>query len=124
MKQEICTSGAPAAVGAYSQGIKSDDLLLTSGQLPISPKTGDMPVSAAEQAAQSLSNVQAILMQEGYEMADVVKTTVLLHDITDFAAVDAVYKTFFCAPYPARSCFAVAALPKGAKVEIEVIAKK
>lgn len=122
MKQQIATPLAPGAIGPYSQGIGAGQFLFASGQLPIDRNTGAMPETAAEQARQSLQNLQAIIEEGGSTMAGVVKTTIFLKDIGDFASVNEVYATFFPAPYPARSCFAVADLPKGAKVEIEAIA--
>lgn len=122
MKKQITTDRAPAAIGPYSQAIELNGMIFASGQLPIDPVTGDMPDDAAAQAEQSLANVEAILTEAGSSMDSIVKTTVLLSDIVDFAAVNAVYEKHFSQPFPARSCFAVAALPKGAKVEIEVIA--
>ena len=123
--QAVNTSAAPAAIGPYSQGIHAGNTVYVSGQLPIDPATGAFPgEDIISQTRQSLQNVQAILAEEGMAMTDVVKTTVLLSDITDFAAMNEVYATFFSAPYPARAAFQVAALPKGAKVEIEVVAVK
>lgn len=122
--KQIDTSNAPSAVGAYSQGIEIGDFIFTSGQLPIDPVSKAMPEDVKAQATVSLSNVKAILEAAGSDMGKVVKTTVLLADINDFAAVNEVYATFFAKPFPARSCFAVAALPLGAKVEIEVVAAK
>lgn len=119
----IATEHAPQAVGPYSQGTVTDaGTVISSGQLPIDPATGKIEATcAAGQARQSLKNVQAVLEAAGKTMADVSKTTVLLSDIADFAAVNEVYAEFFSAPYPARSCFQVAALPMGAKVEIEAM---
>ena len=123
--QAVNTSAAPAAIGPYSQGIHAGNTVYVSGQLPIDPATGAFPgEDIISQTRQSLQNVQAILAEAGMAMTDVVKTTVLLSDITDFAAMNEVYATFFSAPYPARAAFQVAALPKGAKVEIEVVAVK
>lgn len=122
MKKIIDTGEAPAAVGAYSQAVKAGDLIFTSGQLPIDPETGEFSDDVKEQAAQSMKNIGAILKAEGGGYADIVKTTVLLADIADFAAVNEVYESFFNGEYPARSCFQAAALPKGASVEIEAIA--
>lgn len=122
--KQIDTPNAPSAVGAYSQGIELGDMIFTSGQLPIDPVSKAMPEDVKAQATVSLSNVKAILEAAGSGMDKVVKTTVLLADINDFAAVNEVYATFFAKPFPARSCFAVAALPLGAKVEIEVVAAK
>lgn len=119
----IVTEYAPQAVGPYSQGTVTDaGTVISSGQLPIDPATGKIEATcAAGQARQSLKNVQAVLEAAGKTLADVSKTTVLLSDIADFAAVNEVYAEFFSAPYPARSCFQVAALPMGAKVEIEAM---
>lgn len=122
-KAVIETMSAPAAIGPYSQGTKADGIVYVSGQLPINPKTGEFPGQDIEaQTRQSLENVKAVLEAAGMTMANVVKTTVLLADIADFAAMNQVYGAYFEAPYPARAAFQVAALPKGAKVEIEVIA--
>lgn len=124
MKKVIESDCAPRPVGPYSQGIEASGFIFVSGQLPVDPKTGSMPDTPGDQAKQSLENIKAILEKQGASMADVVKTTVFLADIGDFAAVNEVYASYFPAPEPARSCFAVAALPKAAKVEIEVIAVK
>ena len=125
MNQIIHTEKAPAAIGPYSQAVKTGNLLFISGQIPIDPATG---VFAGEdistQTRQSLSNVKAILEEAGYTLADVVKTTVLLSDMGNFAAMNAVYAEFFPSNCPARAAFAVKALPKGALVEIEAIAGK
>lgn len=121
----VTTSAAPAAIGPYSQGVEAGSTVYVSGQLPIDPTTGAFPgEDITAQTKQSLTNIQAILTEAGMSMADVVKTTVLLADIADFAAMNEVYATFFSAPYPARAAFQVAALPKGAKVEIEAVAVK
>lgn len=124
MKNPIATEKAPAAIGPYSQGIATESLVFVSGQLPIDPATGAMPEDVKAQAKQSLANLQAVLEQGGSSMDKVVKTTIFLADINDFAAVNEVYAAAFPQPCPARSCFAVAAIPKGAKVEIEAIAVK
>ena len=121
----IFTPNAPAAIGPYSQAVKTGDLVFVSGQLPIDPATGAFAgADIASQTRQSLLNVQAILEAAGYTMADVVKTTVLLHEIADFGAMNAVYAEFFTGNCPARAAFAVKDLPKGALVEIEAIAGK
>ena len=122
----ISTKDAPPAIGPYSQAIDSGaGLVFVSGQLPIDPATGAFPEGGvAEQARQSLLNAQAILRAAGLELADVVKTTVFLADMGDFAAMNAVYATFFAEPFPARSAVAVKTLPKGALVEIECIATR
>lgn len=123
-KVAIKTKNAPAAIGPYSQAINTEGLVFVSGQLPIDPATGAFPSEdAAEQTRQSLENVKAILTEAGYSMDQVVKTTVFLSDINDFAAMNEVYASYFTAPYPARAAFEVANLPKGAKVEIEAIAR-
>ena len=122
MKTPISTTQAPAAIGPYSQGIAADGLIFVSGQLPIDPATGAMPEDVSAQAGQALANVKAVLEAAGSSMEKVVKTTIFLADIADFAAVNEVYAAAFPQPCPARSCFAVAALPKNAKLEIEAIA--
>ena len=124
--QAISTPNAPAASGPYSQAIAGQGATVyVSGQLPIDPATGEFAgPDIASQTRQSLTNVKAILEASGMTMANVAKTTVLLADIADFAAMNEVYATFFSAPYPARAAFQVAALPKGAKVEIEAVAVK
>ena len=120
----ISTQNAPAAIGPYSQGLNFGNLVFVSGQIPVDPKTGLMAESIEEQAKQSLTNLKNILAAEGLEMKNVIKTVVFLADLADFPKVNAVYETFFTAPYPARSCVAVAGIPKGAKIEIECIAVK
>ena len=121
MKQ-ISTNKAPAAIGPYSQAIDLGNMVFLSGQIPIDPASGVMPESVEAQAKQVLTNIQSILAEAGLTMANVVKTTVFLSDLGDFAAVNEVYASFFAEPYPARSCVQVAAIPKGAKVEIETVA--
>ena len=121
----IHTASAPAAIGPYSQGVAAGNTAYISGQLPIDPATGEFAGSdIASQTRQSLLNMKAILEANGMSMADVVKTTVLLADIAEFGAMNQVYAEFFAEPYPARAAFQVAALPKGAKVEIEAVAVK
>ena len=145
MKQVSNTQAAPAAIGPYSQAIQVGNLVYTSGQIPIDPATGSVVEGGIkEQTRQSLSNVQAILREAGLSMSNVVKTTVFMADMNDFAAMNEVYAEFFAEqsgkadhfakqsgkadhfaePYPARSAVAVKTLPKGALVEIEVIAAK
>jgi 2-iminobutanoate/2-iminopropanoate deaminase len=125
MKKPIATPNAPAAIGPYSQAISHGDTVYASGQLPIDPSTGAFAGNdIVSQTRQSLLNVQAILAAEGMTMDNVLKSTVLLADIADFAAMNQVYAEFFSAPYPARAAFQVAHLPKDALVEIEVIAGK
>ena len=121
----ISTTQAPGAIGPYSQAILIGELLFTSGQLPIDPATGQFPEGGIkEQTRQSLLNIKAILDASARSMADVVKTTVFLADMNDFAEMNSVYAEFFSEPYPARSAVAVKTLPKGALVEIEVVAAK
>lgn len=122
MKTPVSTTNAPAAIGPYSQAIKTEGLIFCSGQLPIDPATGKMPEGIKEQTRQSLANVKAILEAEGLNIDNVVKTTVLLADMSLFAEMNEVYGETFSQPFPARSAFAVKALPMGALVEIEVIA--
>lgn len=120
----INTTKAPAAIGPYSQAINSGaGIVFVSGQLPIDPATGSFPEGGVrEQTRQSLLNAQAILKEAGLALSNVVETTVFLADMSDFAAMNEVYASFFTAPYPARSAVAVKTLPKGALVEIECIA--
>lgn len=123
MNQIIHTENAPAAIGPYSQAVKAGNLLFVSGQLPIDPATGAFAgEDITAQTRQSLTNVKAIVEEAGYCLSDVVKATVLLADMGDFAAMNAVYAEFFTNNCPTRAAFAVKELPKGAKVEIEVIA--
>ncbi len=124
MIKRISTDKAPAAIGPYSQALDTGNMLFISGQIPINPATGTMPESVEEQAKQVLTNITNILAEAGLTMANVVKTSVFLSDLNDFAAVNEVYASFFAEPYPARSCVQIAAIPKGAKVEIETIAVK
>ncbi|MDC7226776.1 MAG: RidA family protein [Spirochaetales bacterium] len=125
MKKRIHTDNAPAAIGPYSQAVEAGGFIYVSGQIPVDPATGELAGNTIEaQAKQSLSNVRAILESADCTMNDVVKTTVLLADIADFAGMNGVYADFFSEPFPARAAFAVKDLPKGAKVEIEVIALK
>ena len=122
--KEVASTRAPEAVGPYSQAIIVDNLVFTSGSLPIDPATKTMPGDIREQAKQSLENLRVILEEAGTGFGKVVKATVYLADIKDFQAVNEVYASFFSKPCPARSCFAVAALPLGARVEIELVAAK
>ena len=125
MNHPIHTENAPAAIGPYSQAVQAGNLLFVSGQLPIDPATGSFAgEDIASQTRQSLTNVRSILEKAGYSCADVVKTTVLLANIEDFAAMNAVYAEFFTENCPARAAYAVKDIPKGALVEIEVVACK
>ena len=120
----ISTEKAPAAIGPYSQAIQVGNLVYTSGQVPIDPATGMIVKGGIkEQTLQSLTNVKAILEEVGLTMSNVLKTTVFMADMGDFADMNSVYAEFFTEPYPARSAVAVKTLPKGALVEIEVIAE-
>ena len=120
----ISTTKAPAAIGPYSQAIQVGNLVYTSGQIPIDPATGKFVEGGIkEQTRQSLTNVRAILEEAGLTMANVVKTTVFMADMNDFADMNAVYADYFSEPYPARSAVAVKTLPKGALLEIEVVAE-
>ena len=125
MKKIISTTNAPAAIGPYSQAIDCGSFIVTSGQIPIDPATGEfVGQDIKTQTRQSLTNISNILAAAGASMADVVKTTVLLNDIADFAAMNEVYAEFFTEPYPARAAFQAAGIPKGALVEIECVAVK
>lgn len=120
---KIQTPNAPAAIGPYSQAIQAGGTIYVSGQLPINPATGEFAgADIRAQARQSLENIKAILAAAGMGMPNVVKTTVLLQDMADFAAMNEVYAEYFTEPYPARAAFQVAKLPKGALVEIEAVA--
>lgn len=121
----IVTNNAPAAIGPYSQAVEANGFVYVSGQLPINPSTGAFVEGGIkEQTRQSLLNAKAILNEAGLDLCNVVKTTVLLSDIADFQAMNEVYAEMFSSPFPARSAFAVRALPKSALVEIEVIASR
>lgn len=125
MNTAIHTGNAPAAIGPYSQAIKAGNTIYVSGQLPIDPASGAFAGSdIAAQTRQSLTNLKSILNAAGADMCDVVKSTVYLANIADFAAMNEVYAEFFTAPYPARAAFEVACLPKNALVEIECVAVK
>lgn len=123
MKQ-IATTAAPGAIGPYSQAIEVNGFVYASGQIPLDPATGVFPEGISAQTRQSLTNAKAILEAAGTDLSHVVKTTVFLADMGDFAAMNEVYAEFFQAPYPARSAVAVKTLPKNALVEIECIAVK
>lgn len=118
----IHTDKAPAAIGPYSQATKGAANLFTSGQLGINPATGELPQDFTAQARQAFENVKAILEATGGSMQNVMKITIFLTDMANFPAVNAVMQEYCSAPFPARSCFAVAALPKGGAVEVEAIA--
>ena len=125
MKKVIFTEKAPAAIGPYSQAIEANGMVFLSGQLPVDPATGEFaPGGVAEQTAQCFENIKSILAEAGLTTANIVKTTVFLADMSLFAEMNGVYATYFEGDVPARSAFAVKALPKGALVEIESIAVK
>ena len=124
MNKIICSPNAPAALGPYSQAKLCGNVLYTSGQLGLAPAAGTLPAGVEAQAEQALKNLGAILNEAGMDYADVVKTTVFLADINDFAAINAIYAEYFTGEAPARSCVQVAALPKGALFEIEAVAVK
>ena len=125
MKKVISTSNAPAAIGPYSQAIETDGYVFPSGQIPINPATGEVEgKTIEEQTEQVMKNIGALLEASGLTFANVVKTTCFLADLNDFAAFNAVYAKYFPNEAPARSCFAVAGLPKGAKLEVETICAK
>ncbi len=123
-KEQIATTAAPAALGPYSQAILAGGFLFASGQVPIDPATGELAGADVEtQAKQVFNNLQQVLAAAGCGFADVVKTTVFLTDLANFAAVNEIYADYFVQPYPARSCVQIAALPKGSLLEVELIAK-
>jgi 2-iminobutanoate/2-iminopropanoate deaminase len=123
-RQAISTPNAPAAIGPYSQAIAVGELVFCSGQLGLDPASGELVAGVEAQAERALRNLTAVLAAAGATWGDVVKTTIFLADIADFAAVNAVYATFMPDPPPARSTFAVGALPKGGRIEIEAIARR
>ena len=120
-RTQITSTNAPAAIGPYSQAIKTDNLLFISGQIPIDVKTGEMPDSIAEQTKRCLTNLDAIAKEAGTSLKNAVKITVLLTDMNDFADMNKVYETFFSDVPPARVTYAVVALPKNAQIEIDAI---
>lgn len=122
IKRVISTDKAPAAIGSYSQAIQAGNFLYVSGQIPVNPATGSIPEKISDQATQSLENLKAILEAGGYSLSDVVKTTVFVTDIKNFAEVNGIYAGYFGKEAPARSFVAVEALPKGVGLEIEAVA--
>ena len=121
----ICTKNAPAAVGPYSQAIDCGDFVFLSGQIPLVPETGLVADGGLEaQAHQMFANIKAVLAEAGMSLSNVVKTTVFMTDLSQFAAFNAIYAEYYKAPYPARSCVEVSALPKGVLVECELIARR
>ena len=125
MNKPVSTASAPAAIGPYSQAVVAGNMLFVSGQLPIDPATGNFAEGGIKElTTQSLKNLFAIVAEAGFQPSDIVKTTVFLADMADFAEMNEVYAQFFSAPFPARSAVAVTTLPKGARVEIECIAAR
>ena len=124
MKTVVKTDKAPGAIGPYSQGIDLGNMIFFSGQIPLNPQTGEMPEGIEAQAKQALENVKGLLESQGLDFSHVVKTTVFLDNIDDFNTVNGIYAQYFVEPYPARSAVEVAKLPKGALIEVEVIAVK
>ena len=122
--KEISTNNAPKAIGPYSQAIEANGMIFVSGQIPVDPKTNEIKVEVKEAAHQSLTNMKNILIEAGSDMSKVIKVTIFLKNIEDFASVNEVYATYFERPYPARSCVAVKALPKDVVLEMEAIALK
>lgn len=121
-REIILTSKAPAAIGPYSQGIKLENIIFVSGQIPVNPETGEVSKDIKEQTAQSMKNISSILEKSGASLEDVVKVTIFITDLSNFAEVNEVYGSFFTGSYPARSCVEVSKLPKGVDIEIEAIA--
>lgn len=124
MKTVVKTDKAPGAIGPYSQGIDLGNMIFFSGQIPLNPQTGEMPEGIEAQAKQALENVKGSLESQGLDFSHVVKTTVFLDNMDDFNTVNGIYAQYFVEPYPARSAVEVAKLPKGALIEVEVIAVK
>ncbi len=123
-KKQITTAAAPAALGPYSQGIVAGGFFFASGQVPIDPATGELAGETVEaQARQVFANLEQVLAAAGCGFADVLKTTVFLTDLANFAEVNSIYAEYFVEPFPARSCVQIAALPKGSLLEVELIAK-
>ena len=124
MKKVVETKKAPGAIGPYSQGIDIGHMIFFSGQIPLNPETGEMPEGIEAQAKQALENVKGLLESQGLDFSHVVKTTVFLDNMDDFNTVNSIYAQYFVEPYPARSAVEVGRLPKGALIEVEIIACK
>lgn len=124
MKNVVKTELAPGAIGPYSQGIDLGNMIFFSGQIPLDPVTGEMPEGIEAQTVRALENVKGLLQSQGLDFSNVVKTTVFLDNMNDFATMNGMYAQYFVEPYPARSAVEVAKLPKGALIEVEVIAVK
>lgn len=123
-KKVIVSENAPKAIGPYSSALNVGNMLFVSGQIPVNPKDNTVADNIVDQAKQSLSNLKALVEEAGFSLSDVVKTTVFLADINDFAQINEVYASYFSEPYPTRSCVAVKDLPKGVGIEIECICVK
>ena len=121
MLKEVSTQNAPAAIGPYSQAIKVGNILFTSGQIPVNPQNGEIPEGVEAQAKQAMTNVKNLVEASGASMDNVIKTTVFIADMNDFAKINEIYSQFFTKPYPARSCVEVARLPKDVLLEVEAI---
>ena len=121
--KEIKTSNAPVAIGPYSQAILINNMVFTSGQIPINPDTGEIPETIEEQTSQVLNNLKNLLEASGTSIEKVIKTTVFIKNMDDFSVINKIYESFFTAPYPARSCVEVSKLPKNVLIEIEAIAE-
>lgn len=119
--KEIKTTNAPAAIGPYSQAVISGNMLYTSGQIPVDPATGNIPDGVAAQANQAFTNLKNLIAASGGDIANTIKTTVFIKNISDFAAINEIYATYFTEPFPARSCVEVARLPKDVLLEVEAI---
>jgi 2-iminobutanoate/2-iminopropanoate deaminase len=121
--KEIITNKAPAAIGPYSQAVVTGNMIYTSGQIPVNPQTGEIPDGAVNQANQVFTNIKNLLESAGTSIENIVKTTVFIKNMDDFAKINEVYEKYFTKPYPARSCVEVARLPKQVLIEVEVIAE-
>ena len=121
--KKISTDKAPAAIGPYSQAMVINNMVFTSGQIPVDPVTGDIPEGIEAQTNQALTNVKNLLEAAGTSIDKVVKTTVFIQNMSDFSVINEIYQSYFSEPYPARSCVEVAKLPKGVLVEVEAIAE-
>lgn len=124
MKKIISTDKAPAAIGPYSQAIEVNGLVYTSGMIPVNPKTGEIPQGIEAQANQAITNLVNLLQESGADIKNVIKTTVFIKDMNDFAKINEIYAAYFTDSYPARSCVEVARLPKDVLIEIEAVAVK
>ncbi|MBR3870974.1 MAG: RidA family protein [Clostridia bacterium] len=121
--KKISTDKAPAAIGPYSQAMVINNMVFTSGQIPVDPATGDIPEGIEAQTNQALTNVKNLLEAAGTSIDNVVKTTVFIQNMSDFSVINEIYQSYFSEPYPARSCVEVAKLPKGVLIEVEAIAE-